>query len=64
MARRSKPCPKCDGPTERNGQHDVYGCRACDLWAEDKCGDPKCCYCPYRPDKPSQSAPESWLAPS
>lgn len=33
--------------------YDVYYCKKCDKWLEDRCNDPDCRYCACREDKPS-----------
>lgn len=34
--------------------YDAYYCGICDTWLEKACSDPECCYCPDRPERPSQ----------
>ncbi len=31
---------------------DAYACPSCNLWLEEKCGDPGCNRCPNRPASP------------
>ena len=40
---------------KHNVFYDAYYCEKCDFWLEDKCGDPRCNYCPQRPEKPSKA---------
>ena len=42
-----------DQPISYNERHDAYFCSTCDKWLENPCGDPLCCYCSKRPEKPS-----------
>ena len=48
-------CEKCGAVLKYNGEWDAYYCVDCNEWAEEKCGDPNCCFCPDRPDKPLDS---------
>lgn len=38
-----------------SAEYDVYGCKACDVWMEDKCKDKQCEFCANRPEKPSDT---------
>ena len=46
-------CPICNRYSDYNDEYDVYYCKVCDIWLEDKCSDPNCEFCVYRPEKPS-----------
>ena len=46
-------CVKCVSEKKLNETYDTYFCSTCDVWLEDKCGDPECEFCTARPDKPS-----------
>jgi hypothetical protein len=46
-------CEKCGELTEYNKAHDAWFCLGCDIWTEDKCNDPECVFCKYRPLTPS-----------
>jgi len=45
-------CQHCGQLKEYDDQFDAYYCAVCNEWAESKCKDPTCCYCPKRPDRP------------
>lgn len=52
-----KPHDK-DYHVEYQQYNEFYGslyCEKCDFWLEDKCEDPRCNYCPQRPEKPSKA---------
>ena len=51
-------CPKCGGPAKYSLQYDACFCPACELWLEERCGDPGCGYCANRPPKPSDALAE------
>ena len=40
---------------KRNEYYDAMFCKICDSWLEDRCDDPRCNFCPQRPEKPSES---------
>jgi hypothetical protein len=40
---------------KRNEYYDAMFCKVCDSWLEDRCDDPRCNFCPQRPEKPSES---------
>lgn len=45
-------CPYCNGEISYNEKYDAECCTVCDIWLENKCLDPECCYCVNRPEKP------------
>lgn len=45
-------CEKCKSEVIYYDQYDAMFCPKCNHWLEKKCGDPECCYCLSRPDKP------------
>ena len=38
-------CPICKETEKYNERFDAYYCEKCNMWTEEKCGDPKCSYC-------------------
>lgn len=48
-------CEECGKILKRNPVYDAYFCSSCDTWAEKKCDDENCYFCPGRPDKPSEA---------
>ena len=49
---QSFPTP-CGHPNIYSERWDAHFCPVDDRWVEKKCGDPKCMFCPGRPDRPS-----------
>lgn len=45
-------CTACYGPTRYDEKFDSVFCPACNIWLEARCGDPECCFCPGRPERP------------
>jgi hypothetical protein len=45
-------CKNCGNNQIYFDKYDAYFCPKCNLWLENKCGDPDCYYCPKRPDRP------------
>lgn len=52
-----KKCEKCNSKLSYNEKWDSYYCYKCNVWTEKQCDDPKCFYCPNRPEKPVNFAP-------
>lgn len=49
-------CDVCGGPPATSTpmeRYDAYWCKPCDRWLEGQCANPKCEFCPGRPEKPS-----------
>jgi hypothetical protein len=51
-------CPTCVSPTIYYEKYDAVFCPQCNQWLESQCGDPGCCYCPRRPDRPIAGGPD------
>ncbi|WP_088071966.1 hypothetical protein [Gottfriedia luciferensis] len=49
---KTQHCSKCKSSFIYYEDFDAYFCPKCNIWTEDKCGDPTCYYCPNRPEKP------------
>ncbi|MFY0518812.1 hypothetical protein ACOMCU_13430 [Lysinibacillus sp. UGB7] len=45
-------CSKCKFNLVYYEDFDAYFCPKCNRWTESRCNDPKCKYCPTRPEKP------------
>jgi len=49
---KTKVCEACGERALYNYTYDSYLCPKCNEFLEKKCDDPKCFYCPKRPDRP------------
>ena len=45
-------CEKCSAQTRYSDRYDSHYCAKCNEWTSQNCGDPECCFCEGRPDKP------------
>ena len=45
-------CDKCQSEVIYYDDYDAYFCAYCNVWLEDRCGEPGCGYCANRPEKP------------
>ena len=43
---------KCGSQRKYDNDYDAYYCGPCNVWAEEKCTDPNCEFCPDRPEVP------------
>lgn len=43
---------KCGSERKYDNDYDAYYCGPCNVWAEEKCTDPNCEFCPNRPEVP------------
>ncbi len=48
-------CPECGKPLLYFYTYDAECCISCDIWTENKCGDPECEFCSKRPDTPAEA---------
>lgn len=46
------PCDRCGAAVIMDEANDAKFCPQCNRWVESKCDDPKCEYCPFRPEPP------------
>lgn len=51
---RHKICEGCGKLAQYSPDYDSYLCLKCNEFLDKKCDDPKCYYCPKRPDRPIQ----------
>lgn len=47
-------CLNCGEALSYNEKYDSYFCKLCNQWTEKTCKEPRCCYCPNRPEKPTE----------
>lgn len=47
-------CAKCGSKASYSEEFDVYYCKKCNIWLEEKCGDVDCEFCANRPDSPNK----------
>ncbi len=45
-------CDNCNSDYKYNDKYDAFYCEKCNQWAEKKCRDVNCIFCPDRPEKP------------
>ena len=45
-------CPACRQQGYYYQAYDAVFCAECNAWLESRCGDPACCYCARRPERP------------
>lgn len=45
-------CKNCQAPLAYYEEFDALFCPKCNDWTEQKCANPRCYYCPNRPEKP------------
>ena len=45
-------CKRCEALLAYYEFYDAFFCPRCNDWTEKKCSDPRCDFCPDRPDQP------------
>lgn len=53
--RLSAECPHCGEKQFHYDKYDSDCCIGCDIWFDERCGDPECPYCSVRPETPSEA---------